>query len=221
MPKGNVRGEVLTQHINTPPTINTSHTFPEQSSALQLWSLSSSLVSVRVRHLDAQCCTDCMQIFGSRKRALSQKPPDGYVWSGERLTRKQLTSRPDHFWPKLWKSMGKHAKAEGEAKSGLKERSTLKTHENCEEFISSTQRIRNSKKPSRTRVRSWKHQLLLLCPVKLWRIVGVVHPTKLKTKLVCILKVDESTRMRMGNSMPHCHQDHFAGKRENSLQHYN
>ena len=33
-----------------------------------------------------------------------------FVWSGERLTRKQLTSRPDHLWPELWKSMGKHAK---------------------------------------------------------------------------------------------------------------
>ena len=41
---------------------------------------------------------------------LEEKPPDGYTWSGERLTRKQLTSRPDHLWPELWKSMGKHAK---------------------------------------------------------------------------------------------------------------
>ena len=41
---------------------------------------------------------------------LEEKPPDGYSWSGERLTRKQLTSRPDHLWPELWKSMGKHAK---------------------------------------------------------------------------------------------------------------
>ena len=32
------------------------------------------------------------------------------MWSGGRLTRKQLTSRPDHLWPELWKSMGKHAK---------------------------------------------------------------------------------------------------------------
>ena len=43
---------------------------------------------------------------------LDEKPPDGYIymWSGERLTRKQLTSRPDHPWPELWKSMGKNAK---------------------------------------------------------------------------------------------------------------
>ena len=39
-----------------------------------------------------------------------KKPPDGYMWSGWILTRKQLTSRPDHLWPELWKSMGKHAK---------------------------------------------------------------------------------------------------------------
>ena len=32
------------------------------------------------------------------------------MWSGERLTRKQLTARPDHLWPELWNSMGKHVK---------------------------------------------------------------------------------------------------------------
>ena len=41
---------------------------------------------------------------------LDEKAPDGYTWSGGRLTRKQLTSRPDHLWPELWKSMGNHAK---------------------------------------------------------------------------------------------------------------
>ena len=32
------------------------------------------------------------------------------MWSGQRLTRKQLTSRPDHLWPELWEKMGKNAK---------------------------------------------------------------------------------------------------------------
>ena len=41
---------------------------------------------------------------------LDEKAPDGYTWSGGRLTRKQLTSRPDHQWPELWNSMGKNAK---------------------------------------------------------------------------------------------------------------
>ena len=41
---------------------------------------------------------------------LKEELPDGYMWSGGRSTRKQLTSRPDHLWPELWMSMGKHAK---------------------------------------------------------------------------------------------------------------
>ena len=40
---------------------------------------------------------------------LEEKPPDVYVWSGERLTRRQLTSRPDHLWPELWIKMGRNA----------------------------------------------------------------------------------------------------------------
>ena len=44
---------------------------------------------------------------------------------------------------------------------------------------------------------------------------------KIQTKLARILEADESTRMRMGNSIPHKHEDHIAGKGENSLQHYN
>ena len=44
---------------------------------------------------------------------------------------------------------------------------------------------------------------------------------KIQTKLACILEANESTRMRMGNSIPPNHEDHIAGKGENSLQHYN
>ena len=51
--------------------------------------------------------------------------------------------------------------------------------------------------------------------------MGVVDPTKLKTKLACILEADESTRLRMGNSLQNHHEDHIAGKGDNSLQHYN
>ena len=41
------------------------------------------------------------------------------------------------------------------------------------------------------------------------------------TKLACILEANESTRMRVGNSIPHHNEDHIAGKGQNSLQHYN
>ena len=41
---------------------------------------------------------------------LEEKPPNGYMWSGGRLTRKQLTSRTDHLWPELWTKLGRNAK---------------------------------------------------------------------------------------------------------------
>ena len=43
---------------------------------------------------------------------------------------------------------------------------------------------------------------------------------KIQTRLACILEANESTRMRMGNSIPHHHEDHIAGKGDNSLQHH-
>ena len=39
-----------------------------------------------------------------------KKPPDGFSWSGERLTRKQTPSRPDTFWPEIWKDMSDASK---------------------------------------------------------------------------------------------------------------
>ena len=51
--------------------------------------------------------------------------------------------------------------------------------------------------------------------------MGVVYPTKFKQNLRVFQEAAESTRMRVGNSIPHNHEDHIAGKGENSLQHYN
>ena len=39
---------------------------------------------------------------------LKQKPPDGYMWSGRKLTRRQVTSRPDHLRPELWIKLGRN-----------------------------------------------------------------------------------------------------------------
>ena len=57
-------------------------------------------------------------------------------------------------------------------------------------------------------------------PCKIVKNCGSGVSNKIKTKFACILEANESTRMRMGNSIPHHHEDHIAGG-ENSLQHYN
>ena len=42
-----------------------------------------------------------------------------------------------------------------------------------------------------------------------------------KSKFACILEASESTRLRVEDSLPMYHEDHIAGKEDNSLQHYN
>ena len=106
---------------------------------------------------------------------LDEKAPDGFVWSGVRLTRKPLASRPDHLWPELWKTMGKHAK--------LKEK------------------------------QKWSNEKHHLENARKLRGIYFIDPEDKEFK--------ETTRVRMGNSLPSHHEDHLAGKGDNSLQHYN
>ena len=148
---------------------------------------------------------------------LDEKAPDGYMWSGGRLRRKQLTSRPDHPWPELWKSMGKHAKLKEKQKW-----SEEKLHlENARKlrgiyFIEpeDTETIKNARKKLETSVAP-------AMPCKILKNCGSGASNKIKTKLACILEANEFTRMCMGNSIPHHHEDHIAGKGEYSSQHYN
>ena len=46
---------------------------------------------------------------------LEEKHPDGYMWFRWRLTRKQLTSRPDHFLARTLGENGRECQAEREA----------------------------------------------------------------------------------------------------------
>ena len=73
--------------------------------------------------------------------------------------------------------------------------------------------------------RNRKHQWLPLCfarSVNTIRIVSMVkNPIKSNQNLRVFWKACESTRLRVGNSIPNHHEDHIAGKGDNSLQHYN
>ena len=97
--------------------------------------------------------------------------------------------------------MGKNAKLKKQGKSGLMKSSIFENVTKIErDLLSSTQRIRSSKKPSRTRVRSWKDASVApAMPCKIIKaLMAVVHPTKLRQNLRCILEADESTRMQHG-----------------------
>ena len=46
-------------------------------------------------------------------------------------------------------------------------------------------------------------------------------PDSRKTKYACIVEADESTRKRLEGTLLKDHEDHIAGRRINSLSHYN
>ena len=116
--------------------------------------------------------------------------------------------------------MGKHAKLK-EKQKWSEERIHLenarKLRANCfidPEETEFKETIKNARKKLETSVAP-------AMPCKIAKNCGSDASNKIQTKLVCILEADESTRMRMRNSIQHHHEDHIAGKGENSLQHYN
>ena len=92
-----------------------------------------------------------------------------------RLTRKQLTSRPDHLWPILWEIMEKNANLKEKQKWSHK-KLLLGNARKLRGSISSTLRTRNSKKPSRMLVRNWTHLWLLLCLARHVRKASMGRP---------------------------------------------
>ena len=134
--------------------------------------------------------------------------------------RKQLTSRPDHLWPELWEKMGKNAKLKEKQKwpheqlhldNARKLRGIYFIDLEDKEF---KETIKNARKKLETPVAP-------AVPCKIMKHCGSGGSNKIKTKLAFILEANESTRMRMGNSIPQNHEDHIAGKGDNSLKHYN
>ena len=164
---------------------------------------------------------DCWNIDGSRDLSdpwtgftqftlLDEKPPDGYVWSGVRVTKRQATSRPDHLWPELWTKLGRNAQ--------LKERQKW-SHEKPK--LDNARRLRGiyfidleDKEITATIRNARKHLETAMAPAMPCKIMkkncGSGGSNKIKTRLACILEADESTRLRMGESLPNHHEDHIA-----------
>ena len=154
---------------------------------------------------------------------LEEKAPDGYMWSGERLTRKQLTSRSDHLWPGLWKSMGKHAKLK-EKQKWSDEKLHLENARKLREIYFIDPEDKELKETIKITRKKLETSVTLAVPCKIMKSnknCGSDAFNKIKTKLACILEAGESTRLRMEDFLPNHHEDHIAGKGANSLQHYN
>ena len=159
---------------------------------------------------------DCWNIDGPRDLSdswtgftqftvLSEKPPEGYMWSGRRLTKRQATSRPDHLWPELWRGSARNAKLREKHKWAI-EKSKLDNDRRLLgiNFIDPEDKefketIKNARKKLETPVAP-------AMPCKMsknnqnWVTRG--ESDEIKSKFASILEASEPTRMRMEESLP-------------------
>ena len=129
------------------------------------------------------------------------------------MTKRQLTSRPDHLWPELWIKLGRNAK--------LKERQKW-SHEKTK--LDNAGRLRGiyfidpEDKEFKETIKNARKKLetpmapAMPCKKGKNSQHGVTRgkSNEIKSKLACILKANESTRMRMEESLPKYHEDHIA-----------
>ena len=166
---------------------------------------------------------DCWNIVGSRDLSdswtgftqftlLDEQPPDGYMWSGRRLTKRLATSRPDHLWPELWAKLGRNAKLKEKQKWSIEKpkldnarrlRGIYFIDPEDKEF---KETIRNARKKLETPMTP-----AMLCKKsKKGEIRSMTND--FKSNFACILEASEATRMRMEECLPKYHEDLFAGE---------
>ena len=151
---------------------------------------------------------------------LKEKPPDGYTWSGKRLTKRQATSRPDHLWPEIWRSMSRNTKLKEKQNWAGKKKPKLDNTRRLRgiyfldpEAIEFKETVKNAR-------RKLKVPTVLAMPCKKTNNRHGETCDKKgihKSQLACILEVSESTRLRMERILPKNHEDHIAGRGNNSL----
>ena len=147
-----------------------------------------------------------------------------FLWSGRRLTKRQVTSRPDHLWPELWIKLGRNDE--------LKEKQKLS---NGKPKLDNARRLRgiyfidHEDKEFKETMKNVRNKLetpmapAMLCKTsknsKHGETCGMINDFELE--FACILEASESARLRMEKSLLNFHADHIAGKDDNSLQNYN
>ena len=147
----------------------------------------------------------------TRFTVLDEKPQDGKTWSGWRLTRKQTTSRPDTLWPEIWKDMSEASKRKKKSKSGRSRNQKLDNGRRLRGIYFIDPDDEEFKDIMKNACRK-----LVAMPCKTCRTVE-----EDKTKHACEVEADGSMRKRMEGPPLKFQEDHIAGKRMNSLSHYN
>ena len=151
-----------------------------------------------------------------------ERPPEGYTWSGEKLTRKQKTSHPDGVWPDMWKFKSDAANKKAKQRWTFEKpkldnarqlRGIFFIEPNAEQFKFTMKAAR----------RKLEVPMTAAMPCKiLIKSSGETHRNiwKRKTKYACVVDADDSTRPRPQGAGHKPHQDHITAQGMHSMTHY-
>ena len=138
------------KYIDVSRTTHTNLDVMQESRIDDYWNINGS------RDLSGSC-TGFVQFT-----LLSEKPPEVHMWSGERLTKRQATSRPDHLWPEFWRGTSKNAKLR-EKHTWAFEKPKLGNATRFRGIYFIDSEDRSSRKSIRMHEENWKHQWLQPC----------------------------------------------------------
>ena len=151
----------------------------------RIWMSCLSAASMTIENINGSMDVSDYWTGFTQFMLLEEKPQDGFMWSGRRLTKWQATSRPDHLWPELWRGLARNAKLR-ETQKWSSEKPKLDDARRLRGIYIIDPEVKEFKETIKMLARNWKHLWLLPCRAKLWRamrIVGVVHPIKSKQNL--------------------------------------
>ena len=145
---------------------------------------------------------------------LNEKTLDGFSWSGERLTRKRTTSRPDTLWPKVWKDISDASKRKEKQKWAIEKPRLDNARRLCGIYFIDLddEEFKDIMKNAR---RKLEIPMPAAMPCKLQRekyrkTCRTVEEHK--TEYACIVEADECMRKCMEGCLHKNHEDPVAGK---------
>ena len=151
-----------------------------------------------------------------------EKPPDGHMLSGWRLTWQELTSRPDHLWPELWTKLGRNAKLKEKHKWSHEKlqldnaRKLRGTHFMDPEDKEFKETIKNAHKKLET-----AGAPAMPCKISKDSQNRLTKLMRSNQNLRVSWKAVNPQEMRIEQYLPNHHDVHIAEKGDKSLQRYN
>ena len=114
-----IQGDFINRHHNEPRVqlnVPKEETFPIPLEYIDVTRSTHTDLDV----MQEKRADDCWNVDSNRSLSdslkgftkftlLEEKPLKGYIWSVERLTKVQTTTRPDYVWPGVWTKIGKAA----------------------------------------------------------------------------------------------------------------